>query len=308
VSVVSRPVAGLTIAALLVGSACSGSAPPDPAAPVGGAEKAPAVTRTSCDELNAADRARADELLTATYIHACCDETLSSCLAEDERCLLAIRLAENICRRVAAGQDDERIELALSLRARMMQAEQIEKQAAIDLDGLPVAGDESAPLEVVLFAGPRGHNCARMTPEIHRAVSEGRLKGKAKLYLKPFPLRSNEHSKEAGVSFLAAQDLGALWPFVLYSYAHFDEFSVAALPDWAEAVGLDRQQLEQLLDDPALVQRLVASKKEGLDNGVESTPSFFIDGRYYEAELEIDELVDVLEELHDRSEGLEREP
>ncbi|MBW2276410.1 MAG: thioredoxin domain-containing protein, partial [Deltaproteobacteria bacterium] len=266
------------------------------------------VTKTACDELPPVLNKRARNLFDKTYIHDCCDEPLLGCLAQEQRCRLAVRLAENVCRRLAAGQDDKRIELFLSLRARMAQSEKIGDPAAFDLEGIPAAGDADAPIAVVLFAGPRGVNCAQLTPKIHEAVTSGPLKGKAKLFLKPFPLRSNPGSKEAGVAFLAAQDLGKLWEFVLHAYERFGQFDLASQPDWAEAVGLDRQQFEQLVADPDLTQRLVESKMAGLELGVESTPTFFVDGRLYRGELEIEELVDTLQELYDRAQGLTHEP
>jgi len=302
------PSAVLVLAALALAAGCSGGAPTGPTAPAPAPAAADTVTRTTCDALPAADRDRALALLGRTYIHDCCDRTLLDCLAPERRCRLAVRLAENACRRVAAGQDDAGIELALSLRARMAQAERIGDPAAFDLAGLPVAGDPDAPITIVLFAGPRGVNCARLTPQIHRAVTDGPLAGKARLYLKPFPLRSNPHSKEAGVAFLAAQELGKLFEFALHAYARFEDFDVSRQPVWAEEVGLDRARFEELLGDPALAERLVESKMAGLELGVESTPTFFLDGRLYQGELDIDELVDTALELYDRAQGLTHEP
>jgi len=302
------PAKGLWLAALLLIAGCSGSGPPGTTAPDPAPPTGQLVTRTACDELPPPLEKRALGLFAKTYIHDCCDETLLDCLAAEQRCRLAVRLAENACRRLAAGQDEQRIELNLSLRARMAQSEKIGDPAAFALEGLLAAGDADAPISVVLFAGPRGINCAEMTPLIHEAVTTGPLATKAKLYLKPFPLRSNPHSKEAGVAFLAAQDQGKLWEFVLHAYERFGQFDVAVQPEWAEAAGLDRQRFEQQLEDPDLTQRLVESKMAGLELGVESTPTFFLDGRLYSGELEIEELVDTLEELYDRAQDLDREP
>jgi len=260
-------------------------------------------TRTSCDELDPSLGARAHELLSTLYIHDCCDETLVHCLQHERRCLLAVRLAENVCRRVADGQDDESIRLAMSLRARMMQSEHLGMISEIDLTGMSVAGDLDAPVTLVEYAGPRGTNCAEITPLVHEAVTLGPLSGKVRLFLRPFPLRSNPHSKEAGAAFLAAQELGGLWKFVLYSYSHFDEFTPEGQRAWAEAVGLDGEQFTTLAQDEEIVERLVEGKMEGLDNGVDSTPTFFIDGRSYLGELEIHELVDTLDEVFERSQG-----
>ncbi len=260
--------------------------------------------QTTCDSLSEPDRARADELLASTYIHDCCDETLDACLQQVPPCRLAIRMADNICNRVAAGQDDEQIQLALTLRARTMLPGY--EPATFELDGVPRVGDPDAPVTVVEFADARGHHCARLTPPMVEAVTDGPLAGKVQLYLKVFPLRSNPHAKEAGLAFLAACELGGFWDFVLHAYAHFDDFTVEDQPAWAAAMGLDPERFEALVADAELTQRLVASKKEGLEHGVKSTPSFFIDGRLYIGELEVEELVDVLEEVADRAAGLDR--
>lgn len=42
------------------------------------------------------------------------------------------------------------------------------------------------------------------------------------------------------------------------------------------------------------------SKKEGLRNEVNETPTFFINDRKYVGDLELEELVDVLEEEYER--------
>lgn len=261
-------------------------------------------TREACDGLSGPDRARADQLLATTYIHDCCDQTLALCLQEESPCRLATRMAQNICTRIAGGQDDGQIQLALTLRARTMLPGY--EEATFELAGVPRIGDADAPVTVVEFADARGHHCARLTPPLVAAIVDGPLAGQVQLYLKVFPLRSNPHAKEAGLAFLAACELDCFWDFALYSYAHFEEFKVEELPAWAEAVGLDRERFELLVADEALTQRLVAGKKEGLENGVKSTPSFFIDGRLYQGEMEIEELVDVLEEVAERSRGLTR--
>jgi len=134
-------------------------------------------------------------------------------------------------------------------------------------------------------------------------VRDGPLTGKVKLHLVVFPLRSNPHSKEAGLAFLAARELGAQWAFVRLSYAHFDRFDLDTQAAWAETVGLDAAEFTAALADPALAEALVAGKRAGLDAGVEGTPTFFIDGRRYVGEMEVEELVDVLEEVHERGEG-----
>ena len=73
-----------------------------------------------CDELNGGQRTLADNILTSEYLDDCCDDTISGCLEREPACSLAHRLADNVCRRVAAGQDEAQIRRALSRRARSM--------------------------------------------------------------------------------------------------------------------------------------------------------------------------------------------
>ncbi|MFC1611895.1 DsbA family protein, partial [Myxococcota bacterium] len=175
--------------------------------------------------------------------------------------------------------------------------------AKIDLEGLAPVGEESSSVTAVMYACGRCPFCARLTPQIHEAVTKGQLKGKVKLYFKLFPIRGHEHSKESGMAFLAANELGKFWEFVLYAYAHFDTFAPDEQILWAEQIGLDTVRFQELAKSPAIRAKLVASKKEGLANKVEATPTFFIDGHKYDGELNVSELVDVLEEAFERARG-----
>ena len=264
------------------------------------ATSAHAQTAT-CDKLSGDQRALAQDILTSQHPYDCCDDTIAACLKKKPVCALAVRLAENICRRVAKKQTKQQIVRALSHRARTML--QSGSKAKIDLAGLPVAGDPRAPITLVEYACARCPYCSKITPELYQNIVSGRLKGKVKLYFKPFPIRSHEFSKETGLGFMAAVKLGRFWPFLLYSYKHFDRFCMLKQLDWAESTGMDRTVFEQTVADPVTRKLLVESKKEGIVNKVDATPTFFINSRKYVGEINAAELIDVLEETYDRQKG-----
>ena len=91
-------------AALLAGPAAAGSLADAP----------------DCAALAKADRARAGKLAEQHYLYDCCEDTVANCLAAARPCPLAVRLAGDLCRRVAAGETDEQIDAAMKLRARSM--------------------------------------------------------------------------------------------------------------------------------------------------------------------------------------------
>lgn len=276
---------GVSLLLLATGAAARGTSAPHP----------------SCVGLTGDAKALADKLMASQYPYDCCDKTIGECLKQDPVCALAWRLAGDICRRVADGQDEKAIVRGLSRRARSMMPGG--KRADIDLNGAPALGPADAPVVVVEYACARCPFCSKITPPLVSAVRQGPLANKVRLIFKPFPIRSHPFSKETGLGLLAAARMGKFWPFLLYSYEHFDDFGVKKQRAWAQAAGLDGAAFEQLVSDPAVRQALIDSKKEGLRNKVEATPTFFINGRKYVGDLDLLELIDVLQEEHERLQG-----
>ncbi len=255
----------------------------------------------ACNSLGGAKQRTAGQLLSSEYLYDCCDDTIARCLEQQPTCALAVRLADNICRRVAAGQDATRIRRSLSRRARSMVGGG--EPATIDLDGAPAAGSADAPVTVVVYACARCPYCSKLVPALYGRITAGNLRGSAQLVFRTFPIRGHEGSTEAGLAFTAATTMGRFWEFLHQAYGHFDEFSPQGLPKWAAAAGLDPEAFTRLMADGATRQALVTSKKEGLANGVEETPTLFINGRRWVGDLEVDEVVDAIEEAAARIRG-----
>jgi protein-disulfide isomerase len=253
-----------------------------------------------CDRLSGDRRALAEKLFRATFPYDCCDETLDRCLKQKSVCRLARRLRDDICRRVVRGDDEKKVKAALDRRARSMTP--TTKRAGIDLAGAAAAGDPKSKVVVVAYACARCPFCSKVVPELHHLVTAGGLKGKAVLYFKPFPISGHAGSAEGGMAFVAAQRLGRFWPYALKLYAEYDRFAVSKLPEWAAAVGMDRAAFGKEMSSAEGRKRLVESKKEGLRNGVEATPTLFINGRRYHGDLDRETLLDVLDEEADRVE------
>lgn len=255
----------------------------------------------TCDALEAKQRRTAAAILAGEHLWECCDDTIAECLAARPPSRLAALAADEVCRRVAAGHDEARIRRALSRRARSMVGG--EAPAAIDLAAAPVVGAAEAPVTVVLYACARCPYCSQLIPKLYEEVEGGSLRGAARLAFRIFPIRGHAGSTEAGLGFGAAAAMGGFWPFMLEAYGHFDEFTPARQSEWAAAAGLDREVFTALLADPTTREAVVAAKKEGLVNGVEETPTVFLNGRHWVGELELPELVSAIREEAARVKG-----
>jgi protein-disulfide isomerase len=251
----------------------------------------------ACDALPAERKAVAREVFAALHPYDGCDETFARCLAAKPPKPIVTRLASDICRQVKAGDDRKLVERSLSKRAQTMLANG--PRVTVALDEATRAGSAQAPVELVVYACPRCPFCKDMVAALYQAVTDGPLAGKARLYLRPFPLKTHADSTEGGLAMLSAAKLGKFWPFVIGLYKNFDTYCPKLLPDWAVAAGMDRAAFEASYSDPKTRDALVASKQEGLRNKVSVTPTIFIDGRQYFYELSKEAVIDVVEEAFD---------
>lgn len=256
---------------------------------------------SACDALGGAQKKLATEILQTQHAYDCCDRSLAECLKRRPVCRVVRRLSEDVCRRVAAGQNRADIERELSRRATSMTS--TGNDYRIDTKGAVPVGKSDAKVTVVAYVCPRCPFCARLMGELEKSVVSGQLAGKVKLYAKLFPVRNHPGSSEAGLALVAAARLGKFWEYLLALYRDFDGFDVNKLADVAAAAGLDKAKFSELSKDPKTRASLVESKKEGVRNGVESTPTFFINGRKYVGELKLSVLEDILEEEHERVTG-----
>ncbi len=251
-----------------------------------------------CDGLKGEQQKLAKKIFAATYPYDCCDETLERCLKQKKVCKLAKRLRDNICRRISKGQNKEKIKNSLNRRARSMMP--LAKKGSFDLARAPMVGNEKAKVSVVVYACSRCPFCARVVPEVHRLATQSALKNKIKVYYRPFPIRNHPGALEGGQAFIAAAKLNKFWPYLLKVFAEYNHFSGENLVKWAGQLGMDQQAFRKAMSANETREQLVKSKKEGLRNGVDATPTLFINGRKYYGELGKDTLIDILEEEVDR--------
>ena len=260
-----------------------------------------AAQTPTCETLDERQGRLAVKILASEYLWDCCDDTISSCLEAQPTCRLAARIAENVCRRIAVGQDETGIRRALSRRARSMMGGGVPPE--IDSSNTPLFGSAEAPVTVVIYACARCPYCSKLIPLLYDAVGDGALQDDAQLAFRIFPIRGHEGSTEASLGLAAAVTMDGFWPYLLESYRNFGEYSAERQIEWAAAVGLDREIFSARVHDPSTREALISSKKEGLVNGVEETPTIFLNQRRWVGDLTIEELVDAIEEEAERVRG-----
>ena len=182
-------------------------------------------------------------------------------------------------------------------------------QATLKTDGPPAkialddrfrAGKADATLALVVYACPRQKACAKLVPDLYRAVTTGRLKDKVALYYRPFFPAGNDEAMECGRGLYAAAYQGKFWPYLLHLCLQRENLQKPTLRDWVGSHGLDRCIFDHTCERPDTAAWLEASRKEGMANGVTAAPAVFLNGRRVQGQLDLEALVALLEREHAR--------
>jgi len=167
--------------------------------------------------------------------------------------------------------------------------------ADIALDARYGAGDADAPVVLVLYACGRSKACADLVPLLHSEVTGGRLKGKVRMYVRPYFPAAEEDAVLCGRALVAAAEQGMFWPYLLYLYEHRDDFQRCLLARWASLRGLDRDAFDLGVSSAKTTETLAGIRTEALRNGVDRVPCAFINGQKVTETPSVALLTDLLE-------------
>jgi protein-disulfide isomerase len=147
-------------------------------------------------------------------------------------------------------------------------------------------GNPDAPVKIDVYEDFQCPACGAYTENIEPLLiaPQGPVSdGTVFLTFKDFPFLGQE-SVDAAVAARAAEALdGKFWDFhnvVFHNQIGENRgaFSRERLADMAVIAGLDRQPFLDALDDPELLAAVEAEHQEGVDRGVNSTPTLFVNG------------------------------
>lgn len=146
-----------------------------------------------------------------------------------------------------------------------------------------ILGNADAPVTLVEFSDLQCPACAAYAPILKEVVDT--YKGKVRLVYKHFPLDQHVHAKKAAYAAEAANKQGKFFEFseVLFSkqseWQDLSEKDVdAKFASYAKSLSLDMKKYEADRKDPAIAKKVEADMTAGIAAGVNSTPSFFLNG------------------------------
>lgn len=143
----------------------------------------------------------------------------------------------------------------------------------------PFKGDKDAKVEVVEFSDFQCPFCSRATSILKDIKSK--YGSKVKITFKQYPLPFHNQAKTAAVASLCANEQGMakFWKMHDEMFANQAKLSKKDLKATAKKIGLDTKKFDTCLDTNKYLAQVEQDIKYGSENGVKSTPTFFVNGQ-----------------------------
>ena len=103
--------------------------------------------------------------------------------------------------------------------------------------------------------------------------------GKIKVVYKSFPLTSHKYSWQAAATAVAANEKGKFWEVYKDIFANYNRIDEDKLKEIRHRFGLDTPEFMALMNSPEIRSRVVSDRNEGIQVGVQGTPTVFINGK-----------------------------
>ena len=142
----------------------------------------------------------------------------------------------------------------------------------------PATGPEDAPITLVEFSDFECPYCQRHFLEVYPRL-QSEYGDQIRFVFKDYPLTSiHPNAVPAAEAALCAHEQGAFWPYHDLLFGGTEGFSRASYESYAASLGLDADAFTLCLDDGRYNEQVMADLNFGIETGVSSTPTFFING------------------------------
>ena len=166
-------------------------------------------------------------------------------------------------------------------------------RAPLDLKNTQLRGASGAPLTLVEYADFECPYCQQIQPVLDKL--EANYKGKLAFAYKDVPLPMHPHAEKAAEAAQCAAVQGKFWEYhdMLYKTKQLE---VTNLKDDAKSLQLDTTAFDKCLDSGDRADLVKSELAEGQSLGLQGTPSFFINGRFFSGSLSYEQLAAILDE------------
>ena len=166
-------------------------------------------------------------------------------------------------------------------------------RAPVTLADTPVRGVTTAPVTIVEYADYECPYCQQGQPALDKIEAD--FKGKLAFAFKDVPLPMHPHAQKAAEAAHCAGVQGKYWEYHDRLFAT-QQLEVPNLKEHARQLKLEASTFDKCLDSNETADLVKKGLAEGQNLGLQGTPSFLINGRFFSGNLSYDELHAIVEE------------
>lgn len=154
-------------------------------------------------------------------------------------------------------------------------------------------GEANAPITVIEYADYECPYCQQQQPVLDKIEAE--YQGKLNMVYKDTPLPMHAHAEKAAEAARCAGAQGKFWEYHDQLFKT-KQLQMQQLKDLASTMKLDTDAFNKCLDSGELASKVKDNLNEATALQVEGTPSFLINGRFFNGGLTYDEMKKVIDE------------
>jgi protein-disulfide isomerase len=219
-----------------------------------------------------------------------CGMKVAQCRIQDPPCGHSTALSAMAVTAAKQGKSEAEIRAVLEQSPLAKQAKQRNRilldPVEIPIVGAPVKGPAGARVTIVEFSDFQCPYCAVAVTRLNELLQA--YPHDVRLVFKQFPLEIHSTAATAAAAALAAHRQGRFWPLHDKMYSEFRHLSRASILDWARQLGLNQAQFQTDMDSAATQVAIQHDMDDGINAGVQGTPTVFVNGKKYQGSLELD--------------------
>ncbi len=155
-------------------------------------------------------------------------------------------------------------------------------------------GPADAPVTVVEYGDLECPNCKQAAPAVKLLLR--RFTGRLRFVYRHFPLEEvHPHAISAAEAAECAGAQGRFWPMHDLLFENQARLKLHQLRDYAEQLQLDMVRYTLEMNDHVYLQRIREHMQNGLESGVRSTPTFFVNGKLQDVSFGLSALFSAVE-------------
>lgn len=156
-----------------------------------------------------------------------------------------------------------------------------------------VLGPADGPVTVLEYGDYECPYCRGAARDVHRLLD--RYPGKIRFVFRSFPIpQLHPHAEQAAEAAEAAAAQGKFWQMYELLLRPSSSLDIDSLLGYADRLGLDTGRFENEVRGSVYAARVGQDVSEGVRNGVNATPKFYVDGVRIDGKVPLEGLVEAV--------------